>query len=586
MAEPVRLVIWDLDETFWAGTLTEGGIAKYVQAHHDTVVELARRGIMNSICSKNDFAVVQAILREHTIWDYFVFPSIDWSPKAERIASIIDATQLRSASVLFIDDNAMNRAEASAHVPGLQVAAPDCLATLLSSALCQGKDDRALARLAQYKLLERRRSDFVRAGADNPDFLRRSNIKVSINADVDGNIDRAVELVSRTNQLNFTKARLPNDPASARAQLRAEMSPFYMTAGLVRVTDSYGDYGYCGFYCTSPDQIVHYCFSCRILGMGIETWLYDRLGRPEIEVVGDVLTDLAKHSAIDWITFVDFGLGEALRNTSSDHIGEVRIRGGCELDAVAHYLRLHTDRLLSETNHRRGAFFIRCDCTALLLNSVAPPSPPIQQELQDIGYISQDFITGFFAPASPGTVLVCSAWADVYGGLYRHRESGVRLPVDIPGLWGDFTTLAPEAIAAAAEDQRLDASERGRVLRAVAVLRERYEYVGKPTPADIVLAVKTLCGLIPDGAVLLLILPFEKCRYDNKIQTKEDAIAYNQLIRNVVGRMKNVKLVDINVAIHSDDELQGEFDHFDRIVYFRVFEMIMKSLRTNSTAAS
>jgi hypothetical protein len=25
-AEPVRLVIWDLDETFWKGTLTEGGI--------------------------------------------------------------------------------------------------------------------------------------------------------------------------------------------------------------------------------------------------------------------------------------------------------------------------------------------------------------------------------------------------------------------------------------------------------------------------------------------------------------------------------------------------------------------------------
>ena len=31
-AEKVRLVIWDLDETFWRGTLTEGGI-EYVQAH-------------------------------------------------------------------------------------------------------------------------------------------------------------------------------------------------------------------------------------------------------------------------------------------------------------------------------------------------------------------------------------------------------------------------------------------------------------------------------------------------------------------------------------------------------------------------
>lgn len=53
MTEPIRLVIWDLDETFWRGTLTEGGISEYVREHHDTVIELARRGI-TSICSKND----------------------------------------------------------------------------------------------------------------------------------------------------------------------------------------------------------------------------------------------------------------------------------------------------------------------------------------------------------------------------------------------------------------------------------------------------------------------------------------------------------------------------------------------------
>jgi hypothetical protein len=50
MAETIKLVIWDLDETFWRGTLDEGGITQYVQAHHDIVVELAQRGIMSSIC--------------------------------------------------------------------------------------------------------------------------------------------------------------------------------------------------------------------------------------------------------------------------------------------------------------------------------------------------------------------------------------------------------------------------------------------------------------------------------------------------------------------------------------------------------
>jgi predicted enzyme involved in methoxymalonyl-ACP biosynthesis len=28
--EPIRLVVWDLDDTFWHGTLAEGGIREYV----------------------------------------------------------------------------------------------------------------------------------------------------------------------------------------------------------------------------------------------------------------------------------------------------------------------------------------------------------------------------------------------------------------------------------------------------------------------------------------------------------------------------------------------------------------------------
>src|SRR4051794_23844627 len=101
VSEAVRLVVWDLDETFWQGTLTEGGITKYIQNHHDIVIELARRWIMSSICSKNDLAPVKEILRERDIWDYFVFPSIDWTPKAHRIAAIIEAIQLRPQTVMF-----------------------------------------------------------------------------------------------------------------------------------------------------------------------------------------------------------------------------------------------------------------------------------------------------------------------------------------------------------------------------------------------------------------------------------------------------------------------------------------------------
>ncbi len=52
--EPVKLIIWDLDETFWSGTLSEEGISPIV-SNIELIKDLSARGIINSICSKNNF---------------------------------------------------------------------------------------------------------------------------------------------------------------------------------------------------------------------------------------------------------------------------------------------------------------------------------------------------------------------------------------------------------------------------------------------------------------------------------------------------------------------------------------------------
>ncbi len=171
MIEAVRLLIWDLDDTYWRGTLTEGGITEYVRKHHDIVIELAQRGIMSSICSKNDEANVMEILKSEGIADYFIFPSISWGPKATRLASIIEAVQLRAATVMFIDDNHLNRAEAVDLIPDLQVEDETFLERVLSDPRFRGSEDSKLTRLAQYKVLEQRRRDQVKAEGNNEEFL-------------------------------------------------------------------------------------------------------------------------------------------------------------------------------------------------------------------------------------------------------------------------------------------------------------------------------------------------------------------------------------------------------------------------------
>jgi FkbH-like protein len=243
----VRLVIWDLDETFWHGTLTEGGI-RYNTEHHDIVVELCRRGIMNSICSRNERTAVEEILVGTEIWEYFIFPSIDWSPKADRIAEIVEAVQLRPETVVFVDDHPANLAQAKAALPGLQIADPGAIRDFLSDPGFAGKSDPDLTRLRQYKLLETRHVEMGKAGGNTAEFLRQSNIAVTIIYDVEKHLDRAIELINRTNQLNFTKQRLSEDKTEARAQLLEQIAPFHARAGLVAVCDRYGDYGICGFF--------------------------------------------------------------------------------------------------------------------------------------------------------------------------------------------------------------------------------------------------------------------------------------------------------------------------------------------------
>src|SRR3984957_13452175 len=235
MAEPVRLVVWDLDETFWRGTLVEGGIREYVQAHHEIVVELARRGILSSICSKNDEQSVVKILEEREILDYFVFPDISWDPKGPRLAALIEAVQLRPATVMFIDDNPRNLAEAKAMIPDLQLEDEKFIPKLLADPRFVGKDDTDLSRLKQYKLLEARREAQRSADGGGHQFLRDSDIRVCFDHDLEdvANLDRAIELINRTNQLNYTKRRLPEDLEEARRILRQDAASMDRQGGLI-----------------------------------------------------------------------------------------------------------------------------------------------------------------------------------------------------------------------------------------------------------------------------------------------------------------------------------------------------------------
>ena len=569
--EAVRLVIWDLDETFWSGTLTEGGIT-YNQDAHDAVIALARRGIVSSICSKNDHARVRALLTERGIWDYFVFPSINWEPKGPRLAALVRDIGLRAPTILFIDDNPANLAEARAHVPAIQTASETFLADLLSDPRLRGKDDESLTRLDQYRRMQERHVHAAEAGADTSDFLRASGIVVRLEHEPELHLDRAIELINRTNQLNFTKTRLPEDPEAARAALLRLLGNYDRQFGILHVRDRYGDHGWCGLYVmqTGMDggRLLHFCFSCRILNMGIETWLYRRLGSPRLRVRGEVLTDVkADGPPIDWIT-LDHAAKLPVPADRSRPFDYLYVRGGCELHSLSHYFKDLAPLEINDVNLMRDDRPIRLDHSVFVHYAMTGLAEVARADAEAVGFTPADFSPELLRLPQEGRGLwLLSLWGDANTTLYRHNETGMLLPIR-------RNRTAHKARLPAHDLTQADPAEYPAEEVLIETVRRAFSFAGAIPEAAFRANVRSLFGRLRPPAQAFILLANDSLDGDPRRQdTKGRFAKLNAIIIEEASDKAGVTIIDTRSFIAGPEEISDVL-HFDRKVYFRIFQHI------------
>jgi FkbH-like protein len=571
MPEAVRLVIWDLDETFWRGTQSEGTIT-HVAATHSIVKDLAHRGIMSSICSKNDFDSVKSVLSEQGIWDYFIFPSINWDSKGPRIRALIDSTGLRPANVLFIDDNPSNLEEARHFSPDIQVAGIEIIPKALADPLFAGKPDPDLTRLKQYKTLEKRKADEAAAPEGVEAFLRQSNIRVEIIYDFHDHLDRITDLINRTNQLNFTKRRLPDDPKAAGAELSSLLASHEIQAGLLHVVDRYGDHGLAGFYMVRNDsELLHFCFSCRILGMGVETWLYRRLGRPRLKIMPEVLSDPIKDPReIDWITLTDLAQSSVGAANAGHQFDWVSARGGCDLQALSHYFKVSSPEVIGEFNVGRGGFDARVDHSMFLRYALEGLSPEAIQESAKLGYRPEDFKTSLTHRHEGRGLIILSFWADVSYALYRHRRLNFMVPFALSGRANHALD-----VRAATADELPDNLKNGWMAAALSTLQSDYDFVGIIDEATFKGNLTAILAAMPGESPVVVLQGNTRLRDLQRgvTHTSTDNVRFNGWIAETAAAHPRVAVVNIRDVISSEDEV-SDWSHFDRIVYYRLFTRI------------
>jgi FkbH-like protein len=554
--EAIKLIIWDPDETLWQGRLADGAI-KAISANQDAVIELCRRGILSSVCARSDFDPMQRLLRTFGLWDFFLFPSVDWSPKPARIERIIAAMNVSPSAVLVIDDNGANLAAVRARIPGLQVAGPDILATILTDPRCTGADDPGLIRFSRYKLLEQQKSD-VAVGPENgnDDFLRSSGVVATIEYDVAGNIDRAVDLVNRTSRFNFTRSRLPGEPAAARQALLDAIANG--RAGLIRVSDNYDDHGLCGFYLIrgeGPSQTLdHFCFSARIAGMGIESWLYGKIGRPAYS------GDLPAFLPVDWIN-----TGAAAESPDVPDVPEIVVRGGAEIDAIARYCHLNCGNVRIEGNRREWHVVLGQNSTTNLMLSLHKQSPEALRELHVIGFREPDLASRFWAVAPDG-IGILSLQGDRDSPRYRHRDSGLEVAFQFDLLPADFTRVTDQHFADFAKAKDLTVETAGHVRQFVDYFAQSYELM----PPQIEIArlrasLHAIFAAFPWSARLFVLLP--------SAEQQEGARAYNDLVRAVAAAYSHIEVIEPGDFA---DQAGSAADQPNRAMSLQIYRTIME----------
>jgi FkbH-like protein len=578
--EPIKLVIWDLDETFWQGTLSEGGIMP-IPAHIDLVKALSARGIINSICSKNDFVAAQQELMRLGVWEHFVFPRIAFAPKGAMIAEIVEATQLRAPSVLFIDDNVMNLNEASHYNTGLQLAQPDVLPGLLDDPRCTGKADTALERLARYKVLEQKQVDQGKSEGDNTEFLRSSNIRISLHYDVLEQFPRIHDLVNRTNQLNFTKRRWPEDADAALKVAQDDFNAVFNShCGYVKVADRYGNYGICGFFMTRFNRALHFLFSCRAMNMGVEQFVWHIVGKPEIVARGEVSSTLG--SLPDWITVVDDADSDDVAVTQPGIVQpSLCLRGACDLSMMAHYLRVSFKTIEEYQYPYQGWVIHRTAREIAVAEEVKTQA--IQALLAHLpGAPPHRFESAVNTGAAD--VYVLSFSSEIFGGLKRSRSTGVILPLFLAGVgakpYGDFSY---EQLREKQEQVHLTAED-------WAYLQQEYESVpfldAQVLTADLHCLFKKLVGKL----VIVLKL---NCTVGNRKWNLDNYRRINEIVVPVAQEY-GCKIVDMAEFVHTTDDLIDPEDpgvHYSRNVYrqlaTRVTELVTahQQLGTNTAVA-
>jgi FkbH-like protein len=294
-----KVLVLDLDNTLWGGVIGEEGLegirlgppsaaGEAYQEVQRYAAELKARGILLAVCSKNNEADAAAPFLRHDamilrLEDFVAFRA-NWLDKPTNLRAIAEQLNLGVDSLVFLDDNPVERAIVRRELPEVAVPelGPDPAGFV--AALDRGRYFEALA-LSQEDL-ERHQSycanalrDELRTAAGSlEDFLHSLTMIAEIGPFDEAVLSRVVQLIGKTNQFNLTTRR------HSEAQLRRMMGSGTHWTCYFKLRDRFGDNGLVGLLIAGQAaddatawEIDTWLMSCRVIGRQLEQLMLWRL---------------------------------------------------------------------------------------------------------------------------------------------------------------------------------------------------------------------------------------------------------------------------------------------------------------------
>ena len=290
-----KCAILDLDNTLWGGIIGDDGmeniqlgdlgIGKAYTELQLWLKELRKRGILLAVCSKNTEEIAREPFEKHPdmvlrMEDISIFVA-NWDNKADNIRLIQSVLNIGFDSMVFIDDNPVEREMVRTHirevtVPDLPEDPAEYLGFLRSLNLFEtasfSEEDES--RTEQYQQ-EAKRKTAQEVFTNEDDFLKSLDMVAAVAPFNRFNTPRVSQLTQRSNQFNLRTVRYTEDDIATIAS-SGDYVPLAFS-----LKDKFGDYGLISVIIMQKRGdalfVDTWIMSCRVLKRGMELFTLNKM---------------------------------------------------------------------------------------------------------------------------------------------------------------------------------------------------------------------------------------------------------------------------------------------------------------------